>query len=374
MEDFNATQLNPVQSVREAGGPHRRLWIAGGIVAAVVIAALGYAWFSGASRASQNEREFSASVEAFNRNDLDGAVVYADNILARDPANVSALLVKATALEQKGSLMFEEEKFGTQAILVAQQALAIDPKSDEAWRIIGYANEIMEKYDAAHAAYEKAIELNPKNAAAISQDAHAWDLQGNAVKAEAEYRAALSIDATLDQAQMGLARIDTQNGKSDEALALFSALSVNAKNARHRAEGAYSAGVLAGARGDTAASLSFMRTATTQDPSYALGWAGLGAVLFSEAFETPTKRTLAERNDLITQSFTALERAILINPNQSSAYLQLGAELATVGKKDAALKILGEASRVVADDITLTAPEKTAMSAKINAAIKVIKK
>src|SRR3989338_1467091 len=364
---------NPVQSVREAGAPHARLWLGAGFVAFVVLVALGYAWFSG-SRISQNERELRASVVAFNQNDLNGAVTYADNVLARDPSNVAALVSKATALAQQGSLAFKEQEFGIQAIAVAQQALAINHKSDEAWRIIGYANEIMEKYDAAHAAYEKAIELNPKNAAAISQDAHAWDLQGNAVKAEAEYRAALSIDATLDQAQMGLARIDTQNGKSDEALALFSALSVNAKNARHRAEGAYSAGGLAGARGDTAASLSFMRTATTQDPSYALGWAGLGAVLFSEAFETPTKRTLAERNDLITQSFTALERAILINPNQSSAYLQLCAELATVGKKDAALKILGEASRVVADDIALTAPEKTAMSAKINAAIKVIKK
>ena len=365
---------SPVQSVRESGAPHARLWLGAGFVAFVVLVALGYAWFSGATRASQNERELRASVNAFNQNDLNGAVTYADNVLARDPSNVAALLSKATALAQQGSLTFKEQEFGAQAIAVAQQALAIDPKSDEAWRIIGYGNEIMQKYDDAHAAYAQALSLNPKNAAAISQDAHAWDLQGNAVKAEAEYRAALTIDSSLDQARMGLARIDVQNGKPDEALALFSALSVNAKNARHRAEGAYSAGVLAGARGDTAASESFMRTATIQDPSYALGWAGLGAVLFSNALATPTKHTLAERNELISQSFVALQWAIELNPNQSSAYFQLGSELATVGQKTAALKILNEAARIVPDDITLSAPEKTAVSAKISAVIQVIKK
>src|SRR3989338_7077375 len=344
---------NPVQSVREVGAPHARLWLGAGVVAFVVLVALGYAWFSG-SRISQNERELRASVVAFNQNDLNGAVTYADNVLARDPSNVAALVSKATAL--------------------AQQGLAINPKSDEAWRIIGYANEIMQKYDDAHAAYEKAIALNPKNAAAISQDAHAWDLQGNLIKAEAEYRAALTIDSTLDQARMGLGRIAVQKGDTEEALVLFLDLAARAQNARHRAEGAYSAGVLAGAKGDSVATENFMRAATVSDPEYALGWAGLGAVLFSNALDSSTKLTLSERNELISQSFAALQRAIALNPNQSSAYFQLGSELAAVGQKTAAVKILDEALIIVPNDITLSAPEKTAVSAKISAVIKVIKK
>ena len=364
---------NPVQSVREAGAPHARLWLGAGFVAFVVLVALGYAWFSG-SRISQNERELRASVVAFNQNDLNGAVTYADNVLARDPSNVAALVSKATALAQQGSLAFKEQEFGIQAIAVAQQALAINPKSDEAWRIIVYANEIMQKYDDAHAAYEKAIALNPKNAAAISQDAHAWDLQGNLIKAEAEYRAALTIDSTLDQARMGLGRIAVQKGDTEEALVLFLDLAARAQNARHRAEGAYSAGVLAGAKGDSVATENFMRAATVSDPEYALGWAGLGAVLFSNALAMSTKHTLAERNELISQSFAALQRAIALNPNQSSAYFQLGSELAAVGQKTAALKILNEALLIVPNDITLSAPEKTAVSAKISAVIQVIKK
>src|SRR3989344_4187944 len=78
---------NPVQSVWEASTPHARLWLGADFVALVALVALGYAWFSGSSRISQNERELRASVFAFNQNALNGAVTYADNVLARNPSN-----------------------------------------------------------------------------------------------------------------------------------------------------------------------------------------------------------------------------------------------------------------------------------------------
>jgi cytochrome c-type biogenesis protein CcmH/NrfG len=111
-----------------------------------------------------------SAVTAFNQNDFATAIADSDTLLASDHNNIDALLAKAITLAQKGSIEFKEAEYGTQAIVVAQQALAIDPKNSEAWRIIGYANEIQQKYDEAHTAYAKSIALNPKNVAAISDD------------------------------------------------------------------------------------------------------------------------------------------------------------------------------------------------------------
>ena len=352
--------------------PTAPLKILGAIVVIIAVGAVAYVTLSGGG--AQKRQALSRSVAAFNDNNLTGALAEVQPVLANDPRNVDALLLKATIIAQAGSLGFKEEMYGTQAIAVAQQVLAIDPNNAEAYRIIGYANEIMQKYDQAHAAYAQALVFNPKSAAVISQEAHAWDLQGNLAKAEAGYRMALTIDPELDQARMGLGRIAVQKGDADEALVLFLDLAARAQNARHRAEGAYSAGVLAGAKGDSVATENFMRAATVSDPEYALGWAGLGAVLFSNALAMSTKHTLAERNELISQSFAALQRAIALNPNQSSAYFQLGSELAAVGQKTAAVKILDEASRIVPNDITLSAPEKVSMLQRIKAVQAVISK
>ena len=49
------------------------------------------------------------SYSAFDSNDLDGAIAAADELLARDAHNIEALLAKAAALAQKGSLEFKEK-------------------------------------------------------------------------------------------------------------------------------------------------------------------------------------------------------------------------------------------------------------------------
>ena len=156
------------------------------------------------------------SYQAFDNNDLDGAIAAADGVLSSDPNNVSALLAKASALAQKGSLEFKEQEYGTQAIAVANQVLVLDPNNAEAWRIIGYSNEIMQHYDAAHDAYGRAIALDPRNALAIAGDAHAWDLQGDMEKAEAGYRRALAVDPAIVNARIGLAGagLSKQAGRS----------------------------------------------------------------------------------------------------------------------------------------------------------------
>jgi superkiller protein 3 len=334
------------------------------IFSAVVIGSAIY--FSGFSKLAQLAK--NKPVSLFDSGNLSGAVKSADAILANDPNNVAALLAKATALAQEGSLTFKEKQNGEEALAIVQKILAIDPKNDEALRIMGYAHEIMQEYPEAHAAYQQALAINPQNAKVISQDAHAWDLQGDFVKAEAGYRAALAIDPTLDQAQFGLGRIDVRQGHIDEALTQFNLVAKTTDNANLKSEAAYSAGIMQGAKKMHTDAEASMRTATAADPGYALAWVGLGKEVFYRAMSTPPT-TPATKNDLIKEAIGDLQKAIAIDPNQSQAYLQLGMIYGIQGQQQDALKTLDQALAAVQNDITLSAPDKEMMTSQIKGAI-----
>jgi tetratricopeptide (TPR) repeat protein len=301
---------------------------------------------------------YESITTSFTHNNLDGAVADADKILARDPNNERALLLKAISLAQKGSITFNEVQYGTQALDIANKVIAMDPSSDEAYRIIGYANEIMQKYDAAHAAYAKAISLNEKSALAIADDAHAFDLQGQSDLAEAGYRRALAIDPNDDLANTGLGRILVAQKKLDEASKYLQNALEHAATVRQKAEAAYSLGVIASMKHDTPATESFMRQATSLDPNYSMGFAGLGAVLYTKATATSTTQTQAQRAALVKESLTDLLHAITLNKSQSEAYLQMGLEFAALGKKSDALIMVKSGLKTVPSDITLSAPDK----------------
>jgi superkiller protein 3 len=302
------------------------------------------------------------AIDAFNANDLDGALAQLDAQLAAAPRDVTLLVQKSFALAQKGSLEFKEAEYGPQAAAVAEQAIGIDANSSEAYRALGYANEIQQKYDEAHAAYEKAVALDPKNALALFGDAHAYDLQGDLARAEAGYQAALAADPKSWQANLGLGRIYNANGDASAALAAFKAAYADAKNVHDQAQAAYSVSMLLLAGTDIASARSYSEQATALDPSYPSAWFGLGTVLYAQAVAVSPSAGPAlsaqERASLMLDSVQALQKATALNPNQSVAYFQLGEDLYVMGKRDFALAALKQAAAVAPADITLSAPEK----------------
>ena len=322
--------------------------------------------------ASSTQAYLQEAQNAYNNNDFTSAIGSVDAILTKNPNDVSALVSEANILAQEGSLSFNEKEYGTQAIAVAQQALTIDPNSADAWRVIGYANEIMQNYPAAENAYQKSLAIDPNNALTLSQQAHSYDLQGDTARAEAGYKAALAIDPTLDQAQMGLARIYIDQQELSQALGLFENVATSSANVRIRAEAEFSAGELYLARNDLGPAQQLMNSSTSLDPSYPLGWVGDGLVDFSEAVATTSGMTDAQRNALITSSFQSLQKAVTLNPYQSAAYYQIGVEFGTVGQYALATKFLDEAVTVVPNDITLSVPEKQVMLARIHSALSVL--
>jgi|GEM_PF-7107008 tetratricopeptide (TPR) repeat protein len=347
------------------------IWL---LVILLLLIGLGYAVVTFFTPASSNtsQQYLEQSNAAFNSNDFASAINDANTVLAKDPNNVQALIAKASALAQEGSLTFQEQTYGAQAIAVAEQALTIDPQNPDAWRIIGYANEIMQNYPAAQLAYQQSLAIDPQNAQTLSQQAHAYDLQGNIAQAEAGYKAALAIDPTLDQAQMGLGRTLMDQNDLTDALAAFEAAGNSTQNVRVRAEAAYSIGVIESMRGDLSGAAASMGLATTSDPTYPLAWTGLGSIEFAQAIATSSALTLEERNTLITSSFEDLQHALQINPNQSEALFLLGSELAGVGQNASAVQVLQQAEKAAPNDITLNASDKTSMLTRIKAVLATI--
>ena len=341
----------------------------------ILLALAGGLWFYARTQAKNLvSLRIGTSINAFQNNDFATSIAQADQVLTQDPKNVDALLAKATTLAQEGSINFQETTYAPQAIAIAQQALAIDPQNSDAWRIIGYSYEIMQQYPQAHDAYAKSLALNPNNVATISQNAHAFDLQGDLTQAEAGYRKALSIEPNIDQANMGLGRILLSENKPQEALKYFTTAQQISGNVRTRAEAAYSVGMTNNILGNTAAVAPAMKQATTIDPTYSLGWVGLGDALFAQALATSSTLTLAQSNALITESIGDFQKAINLAPYQAAASVELGKRLIVLGNKKAGIQMLKEAATLVPNDITLSAPNKTGLLGNIEHTIEVASK
>lgn len=310
------------------------------------------------------------SYRAFDSGDVDGAISGAQTALSADQNNVPALLALASAYAQKGSLEFQESTYGQLAIATAQRVLAIDAQNSEAWRIIGYAREIMQEYPAAHDAYVRAATLNPQNALALSGNAHAYDLEGDMSKAESGYKAALAVNPNLADAKAGLARVDVYKGDIANALALYVSVAAAPGNSRQRADAAYSAGQLSERTGNYTDAERYLRLATSLDATYAPGWAGLASELFRQAFHSST--ATSTRMSLIGDSLADLQKAIRLDQNFSLAHYELAMEMAGLGRFSDATLILKGLKAIIPNDITLSAPTKDAMAKNVNDALSAI--
>lgn len=323
------------------------------LLAVVGLIAAWFIWPLPQMRVGTPEQMMS---EAFGQNDLATTIKHADEILAKDPRNVSVLVTKAFALAQAGSLGFTEVSYGIEAARVAEYALQIDHTNSEAWRALAYSYEIRQDYVRAHQFYAEALKIDPNNARALFGDAHSYDLQGDNAKAEAGYRAAIAADASLDQAHTGLGRMLAAKGDTAGAKAEFeTALSV-ATAARTKSEAAYSIGLLS-LDTDRDAAVEYMRRAVTLDPIYPLAHYGLGRALIQ--FALFSDKPEAERAKAAFEGIDHLEKAVELNPNQSVAYVELARiSAAMLNDPEQALTVLANGERAVPKDITLSAPAK----------------
>lgn len=276
-------------------------------------------------------------------------------------AHDSSLVLKSFALSDAGQ--------GTQAEVIAQQAITANPKDSEAYRALGYAQEIQQNYSAAHLSYQKAIALKGHSALAYYDDAQTFFLEGNLTQAEVEYHLAIKFDSNLSVAHGGLARLLLDNKNPDAALTEYKTAYSTAKNPREKADAAYQIGQILLFKKEFAQAGSYAIGATTLDPTYAPGWYGLGMFiqtqsLLSATATIPVAGSISHASPP-KQPFEYFNKALSLDPNFSLAYLQKAIVYNLLGQPKTAVQILSYASTALPNDSTLSAGEKAQIRSRI---------
>jgi tetratricopeptide (TPR) repeat protein len=128
------------------------------VSACVLVAAAPLAWSNGGgsmsmpeTRAPREESPEDKAKTAYNKGVHD--VKKADK--------VQDSLAKLTDAGKKERAVHEAQEYYSSALAKFQEAVQDDARMHEAWNYVGYTNRHLGNYDAALAAYEKALTLKP---------------------------------------------------------------------------------------------------------------------------------------------------------------------------------------------------------------------
>jgi Flp pilus assembly protein TadD len=139
------------------------------------------------------------------------ALQIANNVLAQNPGNGSALATKGEALTALGH---PEE-----AAIAFSQVPPRDPASVSAQIGLGRIRLASDPV-AAEAAFLGALSQDPRNGVALNDLGIARDLQGRHTDAQTAYRSALGVDPDMRAAQVNLALSLAMSGQSRDAVQL----------------------------------------------------------------------------------------------------------------------------------------------------------
>jgi tetratricopeptide (TPR) repeat protein len=128
------------------------------VSACMLVAAVPSAWSNGGGsmsmpevRAPREETPEDKAKSAYNKGVKD--VKKADKFQASS--------VQLTDANKKERAVHEAEAYYSSALAQFQEAVQNDPRMHEAWNYVGYSNRHLGNYDAALAAYGKALTLKP---------------------------------------------------------------------------------------------------------------------------------------------------------------------------------------------------------------------
>lgn len=328
-----------------------RKYLVFGIIAAILIIIAGALFII-----QKNKATVETVVSDYNSNNFDSAITSAEDILRRDPENVSALLALAATYAQKGSVTFKEDQYAKRAIEFADKVIAIQPGNSEAYRIKGYAYEIQELYTEAHEQYDLAIKYDSNNSQAMSNKGHAFDLQGDIESAKNWYTKALEVNSQNDHALLNLARVYIREGVTEDARIKLDSLLSSSQNTRFKAD-AY----------QLLASISFdefeydqafdeVNQALALDEGLSQAWVLKAKIELANALNIADEAGALEQ--LISIVRADAGKALAINPNQTSAYIVLSEVEIITGNSAAYNDYRNKAAQAIDLDITLGAKEK----------------
>jgi tetratricopeptide (TPR) repeat protein len=296
-----------------------------------------------------------SSLDAYNKNDFYKAEKYSKRVLRGDGKDIPALLALGSIWAQRGSLEFKEEEYGGKAIKIAEQVLAIDPENAEAYRLMGYANEIQNKFDEALSSYNKALEFSPDNPEIYNNIGHVYDLMGDVKNAKKSYIASSNFGGDTAGVHMSLGRTYVREKNIDKAIQEFEKALLLSSNVRVRSEILYTLGNLSLRKDNLIEARKYMESAVEIDSSFPLAIIGLGKIKFIQTKDMEDSSDVIKNLD---EAFSHMEKAVLLNPNQTIGYLWMGRILLSIGKNNEAKAKFSKALSVVDKDITLLGDDR----------------
>ncbi|MFA6338884.1 MAG: tetratricopeptide repeat protein [Candidatus Paceibacterota bacterium] len=337
------------------------------IIGIIIIACGSYYFYTQQSQNNLLQQKKQLAISDFNSNNLDDAILNAQELTKSEKTKVEGLLLLAASYVQKGSVEFKEKEYGDKAISTAQDVLAIEPSNAEAYRLIGYANEIEQNYPESIKNYDKSISLNAENAIALASRGHAYYLMGENKKAEEDFLTAISIDPKMETALLNLARLSFEAGDSKKAEEYLAKIVDPNTPSLVKADALTLSALIKGQNSDIEGALDSFNKALALNPTSPYIMVCIAQVKTALLFKNGTTIKKIDVEKIISD----VEAAISINPSQTIAYITLGKLKALIGDSKGAEEQFNKAKAVVAEDITLNSIAKKNIQTEIENALSI---
>lgn len=307
----------------------------------------------------------------FNTNNLDGAITAAQK-MTQDKStlkSVLAFLQLANAYVQKANFAtsaVDQKEYGDKALDAARQVLLVDPQNEEAYRVTGYAYEVMQDFPNAEKNYTKALELNPKFDLALSNRGHLYELMGNREKAFADYNDAYAMNPSNDFTQLNLGRYYFTAGQNDQAIPFLHGAIQSSQNIRVRATAHEVLGNIYFSTGSSSKALSEFNASIATDASYPDSY-------FDRAFlalASEDKENALGATSTHTAIIEDIRQGLTLNPAKAFGYFLMGITNYSTDKTkavenyekaltlvDADVTVIGENKKILKQDIKVQLDE-----------------
>ncbi len=212
------------------------------------------------------------------------------------------------------------------------------PLSAWAWNNLGNAYMLggtgPERGRNGEAAYQKAVELDPRLAQAWNNLGNVYAQTRRSPLAIEAYRTATRADPSYSVAWRNLGELLRKNGQREQAI---EALQLAARSGTG-SDRALALNALAFIYGEGPQAIQALQEAVNADPRFVLAWKNLGAAL-EKAGDRP-------------RAITAYEIALRIDPRDAGTWTRLGDAYTWAGKSDAALQAYRAATGLDPDNGT----------------------
>ncbi len=347
-----------------------------GVIVILIIIGVGiYAYMNAKLKDANTLRQAEAEqlTVNFDSNNFDQVIVKSQTISASAVGDekIPSLIQLANAYAQKaGFSTSSQSEYAQKAIDAANQVLTINPQVAEAYRVRGYAEEILNMYGEAEKNYSKAIEIAPTFALAHANRGHLYELSGDRQKAFADYNKAISLEPDNELATFNLGRYYFTEGDLDQS-SIFAkrVIRLSEKNIRLKSSAYELLGniELASDKGSTTVAIDDFGKAVAIDPSYA------GPYLyraFASIIATQNEKVTPKLNPSILSD---IEKGISLNPIEAKAYFYMGLYYYATDKK-MAKESFEKALALIDQDVTLVGDDKGNLRGDIQDQLASIKK